>query len=246
MLHCRIPRSPQPNTLPLPKPKQKVYDIVQEQLLSEPGYDVVVDTGDALWRSHALRLPEGAAYETQCLAGNIGAGLPTALGFSLGAAAGGAGRRTVLFQGDGGLQMTAQDIGTFARFGSTAVVVLINNDGYLVERYLSPIAHSSYNYLAPWDYSAVADAMCRRITGAKYRVLRATTRDEAAAAIAEAKALRDHFVFIECVVSPKDAAPGARWFVLFRCVFGGGWRSASGGCQDQPTLSHHHHHHQQQ
>jgi hypothetical protein len=45
-------------------------------------------------------------------------------------------------QGDGGLQMTAQELGTFARFGSNAIVCVIENNGYLVERYLSPIAHS--------------------------------------------------------------------------------------------------------
>ena len=124
------------------------------------------------------------------LAGNIGAALPTGLGFSLGragaaaaaaaaangctnAAANGAANvssangaangaaggqsapppqqqrhRLVVFQGDGGLQMTAQELGTFARFGSDAIVILVNNDGYLVERYLSPIPHSSEGRLA--------------------------------------------------------------------------------------------------
>jgi TPP-dependent 2-oxoacid decarboxylase len=38
--------------------------------------------------------------------------------------------------------MTAQEIGTFSRFGSNAVVVVVNNDGYVVERYLSPIIHA--------------------------------------------------------------------------------------------------------
>jgi len=43
--------------------------------------------------------------------------------------------------------MTAQEIGTFARFGSSAVVIVINNDGYLIERVLSPITHSCER---PW------------------------------------------------------------------------------------------------
>jgi hypothetical protein len=52
--------------------------------------------------------------------------------------------------------------------------------------------------------------MCKNIEGAKYRVIRARTVEEAEAAVAEAKELRDHFVFIEMVVSPRDAAPGER------------------------------------
>ena len=238
------------------------------------------------------------------LAGNIGAALPTGLGFSLGragaaaaaaaaaaangctasaangaanvssadgAANGAAGGQTappppqqqqrhrlVVFQGDGGLQMTAQELGTFARFGSDAIVILVNNDGYLVERYLSPIPHSSegrrslvygfvrlpggyvflkptlpvpamqlnepiqpptptptpaatgYNYLAPWDYAAVADAMCRNVPGGKYKVLKAASYAAARAALLEARdALAGHFVFIEAVVSSSDAAPAA-------------------------------------
>ncbi|GBF93529.1 pyruvate decarboxylase-like [Raphidocelis subcapitata] len=190
-----------------PLTTRQVYDTIQAQLLSSPGHDLVVDTGDSLWRTPRLKLPPGSAYETQCLAGNIGAGLPTGLGFSLGAAARG-GNRTVIFIGDGGLQMTANDLGTFPRFGSNAIVVCINNDGYLIERVLSPFPNSSYNDLPRWDYTAVADAMCRNEAGrfASYRV---TTQPEAAAAVAAAAADPGAFVFIEAVVARSDAAPGA-------------------------------------
>jgi len=161
--------------------------------------------------------------------------------------------------------MTAQEIGTFVRFGSNAICVLINNDGYGVERYISPNAHAcewlcprrgldgtaafyplqpatsisdktcklpppvsafksktkttkpqfpssitvstAYNYVQRWDYAAVAAGMCNG-TG-RYKVFKATTFEEAEAAIVEAKALADHFVFLEVVVSRFDAAPAA-------------------------------------
>lgn len=48
-----------------PVTRPQVYDIIQAQLLASPGYDVVVDTGDSLWRTPRLKLPRGAAYETQ-------------------------------------------------------------------------------------------------------------------------------------------------------------------------------------
>lgn len=61
-------------------------------------------------------------------------------------------------QGDGGLQMTAQELGSFVRFGSTAVLLLINNNGYLVERYLSPIAHSCECGVLPYGPTVVLAA----------------------------------------------------------------------------------------
>jgi len=67
---------------------------------------------------------------------------------------------------------------------------------------------TAYNYLPPWDNAAVADAMCKNIPGGKYRAVRVATVEEAEAAIQEAKALTDHFVFIEVMVSKHDAAPG--------------------------------------
>lgn len=205
-----------------PLKTQQLYEIVQTRLLASPGYDIVVDTGDSLWRTHRLRLPAGAAYETQCLAGNIGAGLPTGLGFSLGAA-GRTGHRTIIFQGDGGLQMTANDLGSFVRFGSNAIVIVINNSGYLVERVLSPIAHSTYNYLAPWAYADVAEAMCRHVPGGKFSAARVTTAEEFEAAILDAKDKPDHFIFIEAIVSSTDAAPGAG---LMRRMFAGAFFSS--------------------
>lgn len=45
-------------------------------------------------------------------------------------------------QGDGGLHMTAGEIATFARYGSNAIIICVNNNGYLIERYLSPIPES--------------------------------------------------------------------------------------------------------
>jgi TPP-dependent 2-oxoacid decarboxylase len=40
------------------------------------------------------------------------------------------------------LQMTAAEIGNYVKCGSNAIWVCVNNDGYLIERYLSPIPES--------------------------------------------------------------------------------------------------------
>jgi TPP-dependent 2-oxoacid decarboxylase len=40
----------------------------------------------------------------------------------------------------------------------------------LIERYLSPIPESGYNYVQRWDYSLLAQAMCNK--GGKYKILK--------------------------------------------------------------------------
>jgi Thiamine pyrophosphate enzyme, C-terminal TPP binding domain len=62
-------------------------------------------------------------------AGHLRAWLPAALGAGLAHPD----RRTVLLIGDGAAQLTIQELGTFTREGLTPVVV-VNNDGYAVER----------------------------------------------------------------------------------------------------------------
>ncbi|WIA38705.1 hypothetical protein OEZ86_002005 [Tetradesmus obliquus] len=184
-----------------------VYDQVQQQLLAgDEAMAVMVDTSDSMLRTHTMKLPEGTPYELQIFAGNIGWATPAGLGFSLAQQRAGR-RRLLVCQGDGGLQMTAGEIGNYARCGSNAIIILVNNNGYLIERYLSPIPDSGYNYLPSWDYSKVAEGMCN--SSGKYKVFKVTTEAQACAAIAAAKQLRGHFVFIEVVVDKRDAAPGA-------------------------------------
>ena len=59
--------------------------------------------------------------------------------------------RTILFQGDGSFQMTVQELSTIIRRKLNLTFFLINNDGYVIERYLHGMkAH--YNDIASWRY----------------------------------------------------------------------------------------------
>lgn len=61
-------------------------------------------------------------------------------------------RRTVLFQGDGSFQMTAQELSTVMRNQLDMTFFLINNDGYTIERLLHGF-DEYYNDIARWRYS---------------------------------------------------------------------------------------------
>jgi indolepyruvate decarboxylase len=102
--------------------------------------------------------------------------------------------------------MTANDLGNFARYQSNAVMIILNNDGYLVERYISKDAGAGYNDIAAWDYCAVAKAMCG---AGRVVALKAASDAELAAALDAVHAHPGAFVVIEAVLDRRDAAPGA-------------------------------------
>lgn len=59
--------------------------------------------------------------------------------------------RTVLLIGDGSFQMTVQELGTIIREKLNVLLILINNDGYTIERCLHGYKQH-YNDIAQWDY----------------------------------------------------------------------------------------------
>lgn len=59
--------------------------------------------------------------------------------------------RTILFIGDGSLQMTVQEISTMIRHNLNIIIVVINNDGYTIERAIHGLKEK-YNDVARWRY----------------------------------------------------------------------------------------------
>ncbi|KAI0404760.1 thiamine diphosphate-binding protein [Xylaria palmicola] len=59
--------------------------------------------------------------------------------------------RTTLFIGDGSFQMSAQELGTIIRHNLNVTIVLINNDGYTIERVIHGLKQG-YNDVAAWNY----------------------------------------------------------------------------------------------
>jgi pyruvate decarboxylase len=59
--------------------------------------------------------------------------------------------RTILFEGDGSFQMTAQELSTIIRHRLDLTLFLINNDGYTIERFIHGM-RAHYNDVARWRY----------------------------------------------------------------------------------------------
>ena len=89
---------------------------------------------------------------------SVGHMLPAAQGAALAQREIGTGGRTILFEGDGSFQATAQELSTIIRYKLDAYIFLINNDGYTYERLLHGM-DAEYNDVAPWNYLKAPEMM---------------------------------------------------------------------------------------
>ncbi|THZ36617.1 pyruvate decarboxylase [Aureobasidium pullulans] len=151
----------QPSTEPSGLLTQKDFYRFINPLL-KPGDIVMGETGTASHGTRDLILPTGSVYFTAVTWLSIGYMLPAALGAAMaqrdsekwknrsGSNKGGE-DRVVLFIGDGSLQMTVQEISTMIREKLNIVIVVINNDGYTIERVIHG-RKQTYNDIASWRY----------------------------------------------------------------------------------------------
>ena len=95
-----------------------------------PGDVVLADQGTSFYGMATQRLPADVTFIGQPLWASIGYTVPALLGAMLAAP----GRRGVLLVGDGAAQMTVSELSTLLRLRLSPTVVVVDNDGYTVER----------------------------------------------------------------------------------------------------------------
>ncbi|AJI47219.1 alpha-keto acid decarboxylase family protein [Francisella philomiragia] len=108
---------------------------------------LVVDTGTVLMDSGEFTLPKGAKVINGAVWSSIGFAVPAANGVAMANKKG----RAIVLVGDGAFQMTAQSLSTAFYHGLKPVILLINNDGYTIERGFVGM-HSKYNDINAWKY----------------------------------------------------------------------------------------------
>ena len=131
--------------------------------------------------------------------GTMGFGLPAAIGAKLGAPE----RDVVLFVGDGGLQMTIQELGTIFQSKVPVKIVLLNNSFLgMVRQWQELFYDSRYSFteLTNPDFGMIA-----RANGLGYR--RVESREELADAVAEMKASQEAYLLEVCVENQENVFP---------------------------------------
>ncbi|ECI3508367.1 indolepyruvate decarboxylase [Salmonella enterica subsp. arizonae] len=146
--------------------QENFWQTLQQYL--KPGDILLVDQGTAAFGAAALSLPDGAEVVVQPLWGSIGYSLPAAFGAQTACPD----RRVILIIGDGAAQLTIQEMGSMLRDGQTPLILLLNNDGYTVERAIHGAAQR-YNDIASWNWTQIPQALnaaqqaeCWRVTQA--------------------------------------------------------------------------------
>ncbi|HFJ4067662.1 TPA: alpha-keto acid decarboxylase family protein [Salmonella enterica] len=163
----------------------------------KPGDIILVDQGTAAFGAAALSLPDGAEVVVQPLWGSIGYSLPAAFGAQTACPD----RRVILIIGDGAAQLTIQEMGSMLRDGQAPVILLLNNDGYTVERAIHGAAQR-YNDIASWNWTQIPPALNAAQQVECWRV----AQDIQLAEVLERLARPQRLSFIE-VMLPKADLP---------------------------------------
>ena len=163
-----------------------------------PGDTVLADQGTSFYGMADRRLPHDVIFVGQPLWASIGFTLPAALGAALARPD----RRPVLLIGDGAAQLTIAELGTLIRHRIPAVIVLVDNSGYTVERAIHGL-QEEYNDIARWDWVALVAAMDSAGSSTGVRV---TTGAALTTALAVARQTQT-LTLIQAVVPPLDVPP---------------------------------------
>jgi pyruvate decarboxylase len=118
---------------------------------------IVAETGTSNFGVMDVPMPDKSVFVSQILYGSIGWATASTLGAAL------AGRdkclgRTILFTGDGSMQLTVQEISTMTRHNLTPIIFVLNNKGYNIERHLHGL-NRRYNDIADWKWTSLLNAL---------------------------------------------------------------------------------------
>jgi TPP-dependent 2-oxoacid decarboxylase len=190
---------------PTPEPAADDAALSQDALWQETagflqaGDIVLADQGTCFYGMAPHRLPADVTFVGQPLWASIGYTLPALLG----ACTAQPGRRGILLIGDGAAQLTAQELATVIQLRLPAVVVVVDNDGYTVERAIHG-PDEPYNDITHWDWTH-APAFFGADDG---RAAATTVRTvgELRAAFADAAGHAERLSIIQAVV-PRDDVP---------------------------------------
>jgi len=164
---------------------------------------VIAEAGTSNIGLSAQRLPADTAFVASNIWGAIGYTLPALFGSLLAAPE----RRHLLFIGDGSFQLTAQELSSILRYDQRPIIVLIDNAGYTIERYILGMDRT-YNDIAAWDYARLPQIFK---SDANMQSYHASTHGELEDALTRIES-SDKGAFLILTLDPKDAPAGLKTF----------------------------------
>ncbi|KAL7280039.1 hypothetical protein ACG7TL_006453 [Trametes sanguinea] len=167
---------------------------------------IVAETGTSSFGVLDIPLPPDSIFVSQILWGSIG----WTVGATLGAAFGGLDRglgRTILFVGDGSIQLTVQELSVMLRWGLKPIIFVLNNSGYTIERYLHGMTRK-YNDISNWKWTKLLDTLGGE-EGKTCKSYTVRTKQELSDLLDDATFARADVIQLVELVMPKEDAPRA-------------------------------------
>ena len=162
-------------------------------------HDILLgDQGTAAFGLADLTLPQGASLIVQPLWGSIGYTLPAAFG----AQTSQPDRRMVLVVGDGAAQLTIQELSSMLRDGLRPLILLLNNEGYTVERAIHG-PEQRYNDISLWNWTQIPQALNLDCQAECWKVTNASQLNDALTRAARG----DKLMLLEVMLPKMDIPP---------------------------------------
>lgn len=161
---------------------------------------IFAEQGTSYFGMSDVRMPQGVTFYGQPMWGSIGYTLPA----SLGAAIASPNKRSVLLIGDGSALLTIQELAVMIREKVHPVIILVNNDGYTVERAIHG-EHETYNDIPTCNWQLMPIAFGANKDNCL--TIKATTPNELKEALATANTTREKMILIEVITDKLDIPP---------------------------------------
>ncbi len=145
---------------------------------------VLAESGTAQFGMPDATFPRNTRYITQIFWSSIGYTVGSCLGALIAAKEMKHPGRVVLIVGEGSLQMTVQEIGTYLRYGFNPIIFVINNNGYAIERAIHGPEQGYNDVSMLWDHQKMLEFFgAREDTGIKAESRATKTVEELEAAL---------------------------------------------------------------
>jgi pyruvate decarboxylase len=145
----------------------------------KPGDIVLAESGTAQFGMPDSPFPANIGYITQTFWSSIGYTVGACLGACVAAKELKRLGRVVLLVGEGSLQMTVQEIGSYIRFGFKPIIFVINNNGYSIERAINGPEQTYNDVSMLWDHQKMLEFFgARKETGIQSKSFACKTVEE--------------------------------------------------------------------
>ncbi|VEU19827.1 DEKNAAC100698 [Brettanomyces naardenensis] len=120
--------------------------------LLQPHDVLIIETCSFMTGAYRLKM-NGACLVNQCFWGSIGYALPATLGASLALRDFQKPGKVVTVEGDGSAQMSLPELVSMLRYNVSAIMLMLNNDGYTIERALNGPYRSYNDICGNWQWT---------------------------------------------------------------------------------------------